>query len=149
MFKPGERRDYVISLKPAILRSYTKKADKAVLEIKRFVLKHSRNPNILITNEVNQFLWQRGKFKIPKKIAVTLKEVDGSIKVYLKGSKTLIEEEKARAKKKKEKKEEGKEKKKEKKTEAELAAEEEKKRKLEEKREKEKAAQAVEFKRGQ
>lgn len=143
-FKPGTQRDYVVPLKEAINRSYTKKANKAVLAVKRFVLKHTRNPNIVLTEEVNHFLWQKSKFKVPKKIELTLKENGGRVLVYLKGSKRIEEDLKKAEAKKEEKKgmvEEAKAKAKE--------LEEEQKKKLAEKKAKEKASQSASMKKGQ
>jgi large subunit ribosomal protein L31e len=142
-----KQRDYVIPLKKALKSSYSKKANKAVVAVKNFVLKHARNPNVIITNEVNQFIWQNGKFNVPSKVPVTLVEEEGLVRVYLQGSKLIAAEKKAREKEKTElKKAEAKEKKEEKKEDK--AKDEEQKKKLEEKRAKEKAAQALEMKRG-
>lgn len=143
-FKAGTQRDYVVSLKEATNRSFTKKADKAVLTLKRFILKHTRNPNIVLTEEVNHFLWQNSKFKVPKKIEVTLKENGGRVLVYLKGSKRIEEDAKKAAAKKEEKKdlaEKAKAKAKE--------LEEEQKKKLAEKKAKEKASETAAMKKGQ
>ena len=143
-FEAGSQRDYVISLKEATNRSYTKKADKAVLTLKRFILKHTRNPNIVVTQEVNHFLWQNSKFKVPKKIEVTLKENGGRVLVYLKGSKRIEEDVKKAEAKKEEKKgmfEQAKAKA--------MEMEEDQKKKLAEKKAKEKASESAAMKKGQ
>ena len=143
-FEAGTQRDYVISLKEATNRSYTKKADKAVLTLKRFILKHTRNPNIVVTQEVNHFLWQNSKFKVPKKIEVTLKENGGRVLVYLKGSKRIEEDVKKAEAKKEEKKgmvEQAKAKA--------MEMEEDQKKKLAEKKAKEKASESAAMKKGQ
>lgn len=148
-FKAGMQRDYVVPLKKAWKRSYTKKANKAVVALKRFAVKHTRfkAEDVSLSNEVNEALWRTGKFHVPRKLAITLKESEGKIRVYLKGGKTLAKEAKARLAKEKELKEKLKAAKEEKPVE-EKAREEEKKRKLEEKRAQEKAAEALERKRG-
>lgn len=143
-FEAGTQRDYVISLKEATNRSFSKKANKAVLAVKRFIIKHTRNPNIVLTEEVNHFLWQNGKFKVPKKIDVTLKENGGRVLVYLKGSKRIQEDLKKAEAKKEEKKsmvEQAKEKAK--------GLEEEQKKKLADKKAKEKASETAAMKKGQ
>jgi ribosomal protein L31E len=143
-FEAGTQRDYVISLKEATNRSFSKKANKAVLTVKRFIIKHTRNPNIVLTEEVNHFLWQNGKFKVPKKIDVTLKENGGRVLVYLKGSKRIQEDLKKAEAKKEEKKsmvEQAKEKAK--------GLEEEQKKKLADKKAKEKASETAAMKKGQ
>ena len=147
-FGAGTQRDYVIPLKEAVNRSYPRKADKAILTVKRFVLKHTRNPNVVLTQELNHFLWRTGKFKIPKKVNVTLKESEGRVFVYLKGSKQInLDVKKAKEKKEAEKKaaaglvEKAKAKAQE--------VEEEEKKKLAEKKAKEKASEAAAMKRGQ
>lgn len=138
------QQDYVVPFYNAMLRGWKVRTNNALKELKKFVSRHWRNDNIVITGEVNEFIWRRGKFKIPNKIEVTTKKVDGNIRVYLKGSK-LIEEEKKKLEQEKKKKEE---KKAEKKTEEPKEKEEELKRKQEEKKAKEDAQKKMEIKKG-
>jgi len=138
-------RDYIVPLEKAKLANYEKKANKAILCLKRFLKKHLRcNDNeIKIMNEVNEFIWKRGKFHIPNKIPITIRNENNVAVVYLQGSKLLKEKPKIKKKEKKEKKEKVKEKEKKEKEE-----EEKEKKKLEEKRIKEEAEKALTFKKG-
>ena len=144
------QRDYTVPLSRVATKSYTKKANKVMAELKRFVVKHTRNTNIAVMPDVNQFIWKQGKFSTPNKVPVTLVADEGRIKVYLQGSKAIEADKKAQKDKLAELKKQAEEKKKaEAEKGKELAAQaEEQKKKLEEKREKEKAAQALEMKRG-
>ena len=145
------QRDYVVPLSQAARKSYTKKANKVMAELKRFVEKHTRNPNVVVTPEVNHFVWKQGKFNTPGKVPVTLVQEEGRVKVYLQGSTAIEADRKITQTKQADLKKQAEKKKKEEKTEKgkqEKAAAEEQKKKLEEKREKEKAAQALGMKRG-
>jgi ribosomal protein L31E len=119
------------------------RAKKAIREIKEFVKKHKRlnEDQIAVSNEVNEKVWARGMFGIPRKIEVQLKEIEGKTFVFLKEGKELKEKEKEA---KEQKKEQEKEKKK---TEEEIEAEKEKEKKLKEKRQKEKDAEKTDIKR--
>lgn len=143
MAKDKKEQDYVIPFDKAMEGPRTKRANKAVRFVKNFVSKHWRNQNVVLTNEVNEAVWERGKFKLPRKIAVTTKEMDGKIRVYLKGSSLIKEEEKAKAEMEKKKKETEKAKEKEK---QEKEKNEELQKKKEEMKEKEKTADKAQFK---
>ncbi len=121
---------------------WTTRTNQAVRAIKKFVKRHWRTESVSISNEVNEHIWQRGKFKIPRKIEVTTKEINGKVKVYLKGSELMKEEEKALKKQEKDKTK----KKEEKKTKEQEQKDEENKKKQEEKKEKEQATKAAEYK---
>lgn len=126
------------------------RAKKAIKAIRDFVKKHERlnEEQIAVSKEVNEKVWERGMFGVPRKIEVELKEMEGKTFVFLKEGKELKEKEKRlKEKKKEEKLLEKVSSKPEKKSDEEIKAEEEKKRKLEEKRQKEQDAQKVELKR--
>ncbi len=148
----GDKADYVFNLKKAKMFTKDKRTRKALVALKGEVYKHTRNKNILISNEVNEFIHKNSK-NIPERIPVTLKKIDEEMFVYLQGGTQLDIDEKKFAQQKKEKQEqEKKEKKEEKKEEQkepskEETKKEEDKEKLEDKRVKEKASKAIEMKR--
>lgn len=140
-----EQFDYVIPLKPAMKAIRTLRANAAVREIRRFLAKHRRGKETTITQEVNELLWERGKFKIPSKLEVTVKDFNGKSRVYLKGSKLIEEEAKKKTEEEKKKKESEKQKEKDK---EEKEKNEELQKKKQEKKLKEDAADLSEIRKG-
>lgn len=69
---------YVIPLSRVYWGRRTNRADRAVKLVRRFVQRHTKVDRVLITNEVNEFIWQRGREKPPRriKVVVTVKEVE-------------------------------------------------------------------------
>lgn len=138
----GEKMDLNVSLNDSLRMSRPRFANKAVVNLKKVIQKHTRmKPEaIKISGEVNRWIWARGKQQKPKKMHLTLKKAEDSVYVFLKEGTDLAAFEKAKKEDKKGKKEEKPkaEEKKEEKTEAEKAEE---KKKLEEKKIKEKAAE--------
>lgn len=47
-----------------------KRTPKAVRMLKAFIIKHTKADFVVITNELNEFLWERGIRKPPRKIKV-------------------------------------------------------------------------------
>lgn len=152
----GDEAEYVVPLGRLFSQPRTKRARRSLGEIRRFVLKHTRNKNISITTGVNEFLW-KNSYNIPHRVPVMLRKDGERIIVYLKGSRQIEEDKKkakeaeGKAKKEKEGKEEKekgkKEEKAEKKTDEAIKAEEDAKKKREEKRIKEVTAEKAEIKR--
>jgi large subunit ribosomal protein L31e len=69
---------YVIPLSRVYWGRRTNRADRAVKLVRRFVQRHTKVDHVLITNEVNEYIWQRGREKPPRriKVVVTVKEVE-------------------------------------------------------------------------
>ena len=47
-----------------------KRTPKAVRMLKAFIIKHTKADFVVITNELNEFLWERGIKKPPRKVKV-------------------------------------------------------------------------------
>ncbi|MCK5409106.1 MAG: 60S ribosomal protein L31 [Candidatus Heimdallarchaeota archaeon] len=47
-----------------------KRTPKAVRMLKAFIIKHTKADFVVITNELNEFLWERGIQKPPRKVKV-------------------------------------------------------------------------------
>ena len=47
-----------------------KRTPKAVRMLKAFIMKHTKADFVVITNELNEFLWERGIRKPPRKVKV-------------------------------------------------------------------------------
>ena len=89
-----EERFYTIPLRKAWISPRKKRAPKATRIIKKFVLKHMKvrtEPDeeeeperLVIDNEVNEKIWERGIEKPPRKIRVkVIKDKEGVVTVLL------------------------------------------------------------------
>ena len=92
-----EERTYTIPLQRALVRPPKKRAPRAMQLIKIFITKHMKLemkvseeeeeeelPQLLISQEVNEKIWDRGIEKPPRKIRVrAAKDKDGNVTVYL------------------------------------------------------------------
>jgi large subunit ribosomal protein L31e len=92
-----EERIYTIPLGRAWIMPPRKRSPRAMRIIRAFLMKHMKVevkkeeeeeeeelPRLIITNEVNQKVWERGVEKPPRKIRVkATKDKDGDVTVYL------------------------------------------------------------------
>ncbi len=92
-----EERTYTIPLSRALVRPPKKRAPRAMQLIKIFITKHMKLemkvseeeeeeelPQLIISQEVNEKIWDRGIEKPPRKIRVrAAKDKDGNVTVYL------------------------------------------------------------------
>lgn len=92
-----EERIYTIPLGKAWIMPPRKRTPRAMRMIRAFITKHMKleakkegeeeeeeAPKLIITNEVNEKVWERGVEKPPRKIRVrAAKDKDGNITVYL------------------------------------------------------------------
>jgi len=59
------------------------RAPRAVRDVKKYVSRHMRADEVLISNEINEALWERGINKPPRKITVrAVKDKEGKVIVY-------------------------------------------------------------------
>jgi len=70
---------YVIPLRRVYWGRRTNRADRAVKLVRSFVARHTKADRVVITNEVNNFIWSRGREKPPRevRVVVTIREVEG------------------------------------------------------------------------
>jgi large subunit ribosomal protein L31e len=92
-----EERFYTIPLQKALIRPPKKRAPRAMQLIKIFIAKHMKMdmkvsdeeeaeelPQLVVTQEVNEKVWDRGIEKPPRKIKTRVtKDRDGNVTVYL------------------------------------------------------------------
>ena len=92
-----EERNYTIPLQRALVRPPKKRAPRAMQLIRVFITKHMKLemkvseeeeeeelPQLIISQEVNEKIWDRGIEKPPRKIRVrAAKDKDGNVTVYL------------------------------------------------------------------
>ena len=93
----AEERFYTIPLQKALIRPPKGRAPRAMQLIKLFVAKHMKMdmkvsdeeeaeelPQLVVSQEVNEKIWDRGIEKPPRKIKVRVtKDKDGNVMVYL------------------------------------------------------------------
>jgi len=91
-----EERVYVVPLGKANVRPPKKRAPRAIQLLRAFITKHMKLemrveeeeeeelPQLIISKEVNEKIWDRGIEKPPRKIRVrAAKDKDGNVTVYL------------------------------------------------------------------
>ena len=92
-----EERTYTVPLSRALVRPPKKRAPRAMQLLKIFITKHMKLemkvseeeeeeelPQLIISQEVNEKIWDRGIEKPPRKIRVrAAKDKDGNVTVYL------------------------------------------------------------------
>ena len=75
----GERV-YIIPLRKVKKTPRRKRAAKAMRYIRRFLERHTKNENIIISNELNEEIWKNGIENIPSKVKVKVSvQEDGSL----------------------------------------------------------------------
>ncbi len=92
-------RIYTVPLGKAYDVVRAKRTRRAVKLLREFAGKHMKAEEVLISNALNSYLWERGIKKPPRKVKVRLIKEDGTVRAYL-------ADEKIEAPKKEEKKEE-------------------------------------------
>ncbi|GAB4308851.1 MAG: hypothetical protein Kow0069_07430 [Promethearchaeota archaeon] len=79
-----EDRVYVVPLAKARVAPRNKRAKRAVEILKWFAVRHMKPDELIITNPVNELIWERGIQKPPRKIKVRMqKNTDGLVIVSL------------------------------------------------------------------
>lgn len=69
---------YVVPLSRVYWGRRSNRADRAVRLLRRFIERHLKVDRVVVDNEVNEYIWSRGREKPPRrvKVAVTVKEVE-------------------------------------------------------------------------
>ena len=79
-----EERIYTIPLRRAWISPRKKRAPRAVRIVKSFIQRHMKPEAIVVSNEVNEKLWNRGIEKPPRKIRVRAsKDKEGTVTLHL------------------------------------------------------------------
>lgn len=77
-------RIYTIPLRHARQGTRSKRADRAVRDVRAFLTRHMKTEDVWISGEVNELLWARGKFRIPPRVRVRATRFsDGVVEVTL------------------------------------------------------------------
>ena len=80
-----EERIYTIPFYPKLkLSTRQKRAPRAIRIMKQFIYRHMKAEDIIIDNELNEFIWARGIQKPPRKVRVrAIKDDEGIVELYL------------------------------------------------------------------
>ena len=66
-----EERVYIVPIYKALRKSRgLHRAKKAVNFLRKFIIRHMKNPNVKISPEVNEIIWSRGIRNPPRRIKV-------------------------------------------------------------------------------
>lgn len=77
-------RIYTINLSKAWLTPKHKRTDRVVNMIKEFAIKHMKSSQIKIDQELNRYIWEKGKTNPPRKVRVRIvKDDDDQVIVSL------------------------------------------------------------------
>ncbi len=77
-------RIYTINLSKAWLTPKHKRTDRVVNMIKEFAIKHMKSSEIKIDQELNRYIWEKGKTNPPRKVRVRIvKDEDDQVIVSL------------------------------------------------------------------
>ena len=66
----ANERVYTIPLRKAKRKARSKRANAASTIIKEFLERHMKVEEVKIDNKINEFVWERGKHKIPSRVKV-------------------------------------------------------------------------------
>ena len=79
-----EERIYTIPLRRAWVSPRKKRAPRAIHLIKNFVQKHMKPEVLILSNELNERIWNKGIEKPPRRIRVrATRDTEGTVTIYL------------------------------------------------------------------
>ena len=79
-----DERIYIVPLVKARKGPRNKRAKKAIRYLREYMKRHFKPESIVITQEVNEKIWERGIQKPPRKLKVrATKNIEGLVVVYL------------------------------------------------------------------
>jgi len=79
-----DERIYVVPLAKARKGPRNKRAKKAIRYLREYMARHFKPESLVITQEVNERIWEHGIQKPPRKLKVrATKNIDGLVVVYL------------------------------------------------------------------
>ena len=79
-----DERIYIVPLANARKGPRNKRTKKAIRYLREYIVRHFKPESLVITQEVNEKIWERSIQKPPRKIKVrATKNIDGLVVVYL------------------------------------------------------------------
>jgi len=70
----GEERVYVVPLKDAKKAPRRKRAERATRMLRSFVEKHTKTDDVILSQKLNEKVWERGIEKPPSKIRIKVRK---------------------------------------------------------------------------
>lgn len=80
-----EERIYTIPLGPVFSAARTKRANKAVRQVRNYLSRHMHSGNVKISAPLNELLWSRGMQKPPRRVKVKAIKYEDSVVAELTG----------------------------------------------------------------
>lgn len=71
-----EARVYNVNLSRVYWGRRTNRADRAVRLLRKLIQRHTKADRVLIMDEVNNYIWSRGREKPPRRISVLVKVIE-------------------------------------------------------------------------
>ena len=79
-----DERIYIVPLAKARNGPRNKRAKKAIRYLKEYITRHFKPESLIISQEVNEKIWQRGIQNPPRKLKIrATKNIDGLVVLYL------------------------------------------------------------------
>lgn len=79
-----DERIYIVPLAKARKGPRNKRTNKAIKYLREYIARHFKPESLVITQEVNERIWQHGIQKPPRKLKIrATKNIDGLVVVYL------------------------------------------------------------------
>lgn len=80
----AEERVYVVPFRDVKKAPKDKRSNKAIKILREFIIKHMKSETVLINQEVNEKIWNRGIENPPNKLKVkAIKDREGVVEVVL------------------------------------------------------------------
>ncbi len=67
---------YIVNLSRVYWGRRTNRADRAVKLLREFVRRHTKADKVIIHNDVNNYIWSRGREKPPRRITVYVRVIE-------------------------------------------------------------------------
>lgn len=93
-----DERLYTIPLIKAKSVPRTKRAPRAIKEIRAFLMRHMKVENVKIDSSINELIWGRGRAKIPSKVRVKAVKTEDIVWAYTPEAEVHIPEKKEKKK---------------------------------------------------
>ena len=93
MAKEYKEKKITVNLSKVFLKPATKTARAAVFLLRKKIVKETRAKKVLLSNAVNEALWQYGRGGSPRKITVKVINDKGTARAYLPDEKVELKEE--------------------------------------------------------
>ncbi|NIA04253.1 MAG: hypothetical protein GWP09_02780 [Nitrospiraceae bacterium] len=85
-------REYNVPLRKDFLKApMYRRAKRAVSSLRQFIVKHMKNENVVISNDINMFIWQRGIKHPPHHVPIKVTVKEGKVYAELNVAKSKRE----------------------------------------------------------